>query len=68
MVEIPTTEINGDKWILLSCLDKKITFRAVSIGKVRRISDPSDHRVCETIAEGSVKCKPRSWNISQFKL
>lgn len=67
-LNIPTTEINGEKWLLLKCLDRKILFRADSIEiKGKRVSDPSGHRMDEAIAEGSVKCKPRSWDLTNFK-
>ena len=64
---IPVIEINGEKWLILKNLDRKITFRAQSIDIRGRVKDPSDHRMTEAIAEGSVKCKPRNWDISCFK-
>ncbi len=65
MVEIPIVDIEGEDWILLKHLCDSFTFRAVSIKHQGRVKDPSDHRVEEAKAKGSVKCKPRAWDISQ---
>ena len=68
MVNIPTAEIDGETWLILKNINKKIIFRADSIEKnKKRVVEPSNHRMDEAVAEGSVKCRPRNWDISQFK-
>ncbi|MFC2143151.1 hypothetical protein ACFLQN_02010 [Candidatus Aenigmatarchaeota archaeon] len=68
MVDIPTKEIDGEKWILLKAICNKFTIRATTINKkIRIVRDPSDHRMHQTTAEGSVKCSPRRWDISKFQ-
>lgn len=68
MIQVPTTEIDGDIWLLLNqVLGKKIVFRAHSIEKRKeRVKDPSDHRVDEAIAEGGVKCKSKHYALSNY--
>ena len=68
MVEIPTTEIGGETWILLNHISPSFTIRAVKIKHLGKARDPSDHRLDQAKAEGSVKCKPRQWDISSLKL
>ena len=66
-MEIPTAKIGGDTWLLLNkVLGKKIIFRAVSIKHKGRVKEPSDHRVDEAEAEGSVKCKSKYYDISNY--
>ena len=67
-VNLSTTDINGEDWILLKDLGKKILFRAESITKSKqRIPDPSGHRCDQAVAEGSVKFRPKCWDISMLK-
>jgi len=67
IVRVPITTIQGDDWLILSGFDNKVVFRAASIQKRKdRVTDPSGHRMDEAIAEGSVKCKPKHFNASQF--
>ncbi len=62
--KIPTTIIDGKEWILLNHIDKIMTVRADSIEKNKnRVPDPSGHRMDECKAEGSVKCRPRTYKI-----
>ena len=63
-INIPLTEVNGEKWLLLNQLDKKIVFRAFNIEKPRRVSEPNQHRIFEAVAEGGVKCRPKRYTIS----
>ena len=59
--------LNQHGWILLTpILGKKVTLRAVAIDKVRRTKDENDHRMDETVAEGSVKVKSRSFDTSDL--
>lgn len=69
-MEVPVDEIKGEKWLILkNVLGKKVVFRADSIEKKKeRISDPSGHRMDEAVAEGSVKCKCKYYNIKDAKL
>lgn len=64
MVDVPVIEVEGEKWLLLKGFDSKIVFRAASIEKPRRVSEPNQHRAFEAVAEGGVKCRPRRWTIS----
>lgn len=67
MVEIPTTDIEGETWLLLKQIDEVWIFRAAGIEKrKKRAVEPSGHHCDEAHAEGSVKCRPRSWDLSRF--
>ena len=65
-ITIPTTQIDGDIWILLKLvLGEKVVFRAASIEKrSQRVKEPSGHRVDEAFAEGSVKCRSKLYDLS----
>jgi len=68
-INIPTTDIGGDEWVLLGRFGKKFIFRAESITKAnQRVTEsPSNHRFDQAVAEGSVKFRPKVWNISTLK-
>jgi len=69
MIELPTAEIEGETWILLKHIDKTWIFRADGIDKRKKRRQERDgHHYDEAHAEGSVKCKPRSWEFSRFNL
>lgn len=64
-IQLPVISVDGETWILLSRVDKKIVFRADSIDKNKnRVPDPSGHRMDEAVAEGSVKCRPKRFLIN----
>ena len=63
------TEIEGEKWVLLkTILGEKVVFRVASIDKRNhRVKETvSGHRVNEAVAEGSVKCRSKLYDISPF--
>lgn len=67
MVEIPTTEIEGETWLLLKKISDRWLIRAVDIEAPRQVKEPSDHRGKETKAEGGVKCRPtKSWDLTNY--
>lgn len=54
-------------WILVKTLGKKIIIRAGNIEiKKQRIADTDGHAVCQAEAEGGVKIRPKSYDISNF--
>ncbi len=55
---------NNEIWIPVSSLSSKIVFRATSIRLKGKVSDPSGHRMEHAEAEGSVKFRPKGWNVS----
>lgn len=58
---------DSDGWIGLKQLGSKIVFRAVSIDKdKKRFSEPSGHKVDQAVAEGSVKVRPKLYDISNY--
>jgi hypothetical protein len=65
-ITIPTTQIDGQIWVLLkTILGEKVVFRAASIQKRnQRMKELSGHRVDEAVAEGSVKCRSKLYDIS----
>jgi len=67
MVDLPVKVINGQKWILLNNIDDKFFFRAEDISKPQRVKDPSDHGSSQVVGEGSPKCSPKRYDITDFK-
>ncbi len=65
-IELPVINSNNNDWILLKVIGEKFTFRAVSIKHKGRVKEDSNHRVDEAIAEGSVKVRPRAYDISKL--
>lgn len=66
-MEVPVTEIDGEKWLILKAvLGKKVVFRAAAIKHKGRVSEPSGHRVDQADAEGGVKCKSKYYDISNY--
>ncbi|MBI1973672.1 hypothetical protein HYS54_02565 [Candidatus Micrarchaeota archaeon] len=63
---VPVIDVDGEPWLLLKHLDSKIVFRAYSIEKPRRVAEPNQHRVFESVAEGGVKCKPKRWDLAKL--
>jgi hypothetical protein len=58
---------DGEYWIPLGRLCPKILFRAQAIRLQKiRISDPSGHRMDQAEAEGSVKFRPKMWDLSEL--
>ncbi|UCF08785.1 MAG: hypothetical protein JSW28_03585 [Thermoplasmata archaeon] len=65
-IQIPLIDVEGELWMYLGSISKVYTIRATSISKKKRVVDPSGHRMDQIKAEGSVKCKTREWDISEF--
>lgn len=68
-ISVPITRIENKTWLLLKAISTSWNVRAVDIDKKpHQTKDPSDHRVFEIGAEGSVKCTPKSqWIIENYK-
>lgn len=68
-IVLPTTDIDREEWILLGRLGSKFVFRAQSIMKSKhRVKEsPSGHRFDHAIAEGSVKFKPKVWDLAMLR-
>ncbi|MBI4214405.1 hypothetical protein HY546_00255 [archaeon] len=62
-IQLPIIYVEGKKWILLKHLDEKIRFRGASIQKPYQVAEPNQHRLFESIAEGSAKCRPKRESI-----
>ena len=69
-INLPVTRLaDGEYWIPLHNLGSKIIFRAETIRLAKvRIADPSGHRMDQAEAEGSVKFRPKMWDISNFQI
>ncbi len=66
-VPVPLVMIDGKLWLLLRDISPAFHFRAVTIDTPVQVKEPSDHRLCQARAEGSVKCtSTRSWDISEY--
>lgn len=66
-IPVPLVKIDGKLWLLLKDISPAFHFRAVSIDTPVQVKDPSDHRLFQARAEGSVKCtSTRAWDISEF--
>jgi hypothetical protein len=67
-VMVPITKIENKTWLLLKVISKSWNIRSASMDKKpHQEKDPSDHRVFEIGAEGSVKCTPKSqWDIESY--
>lgn len=66
-IEVPLVRIDGKMWLLLKDISPAFHFRAVNIDSPVPVKDPSDHRLLQARAEGSVKCtSTRAWDISEF--
>jgi hypothetical protein len=66
-VSVPVKEINGEKWLLLKHICESFTLRAVKIKHQGRKPDPSGHHMDQAYVKGSVKCKPKTWETSDYK-
>ncbi|MBI2523493.1 hypothetical protein HYW19_03815 [Candidatus Woesearchaeota archaeon] len=56
---------DGEPWLLLdSVLSKRVIFRAHEIDIKGSVKDFDPHHCMEAHARGSVKCKAKSWDIS----
>lgn len=56
---------DGEKWLLLdSVLGKKVILRAHEIDIKKNVQDYDDHHGPEAHAKESVKCKSKSYDIS----
>lgn len=63
-IPIPIKEHNDEKWILLSAITHKSGhIRAVEIEKPRQVPDWDAHHCCQSRVEGSIRFKPKGWNI-----
>ena len=63
-INLPVIKLSDNElWIPLNSLSSKIIFRATSIRLKGRVSDPSGHRMEHAEAEGSVKFRPKGWNV-----
>lgn len=63
-ITLPVIKLSDNElWIPLSNLSPKIVFRATSIRVKGKVSDPSGHRMEHAEAEGSVKFRPKGWNV-----
>ncbi len=69
-VNLPVIKLaNGEYWIPLHNVGSKILFRAETIKLHKaRMSDPSGHRMDQAEAEGSVKFRPKLWDISGIEI
>jgi hypothetical protein len=66
-ISLPLIRIDNETWILLKGVSRAFNFRASSISSPHTVQDPSDHRMMQSRAEGSVKCtSTRSWDISKY--
>ena len=62
-----TFPIDMNYWIILRTLGKKIIIRAGNIEiKKQRVTDTDGHEVCQAEAEGGVKIRPKSYDITNF--
>lgn len=66
IVKIPIKFFSdGEPWLLLeSVLGKRVIFRAHQIQMKGRVQDFDPHHCDEAHARDSVKCKAKSWDIS----
>jgi len=56
---------DGEHWLLLEpVLGRRVVLRAHEIQVKQNIPDYDSHHGPEVHAKGSVKCKARTWNIS----
>lgn len=63
-IPIPIKERDGEKWLLMSNLSDKATIRAVKIDKGKnQILDWDGHHCDVANLRGSIRYKPKSWNI-----
>ncbi len=66
-IPVPLVKIDGKTSLLLKDISPAFHFRAVHIDAPVQVKDPSDHRLLQARAEGSVKCtSTRAWDISEF--
>ena len=66
IIKIPVKVFpDGEKWFLLdSVLGKRVILRAHEIDLKQNVHDYDSHRCPEAHAKESVKCKSKSWDIS----
>ena len=66
IIKVPVkTFPDGEKWLLLdSALGKRVALRAHEITLKQNVQDYDGHHGPEVNAKESVKCKARSWDIS----
>lgn len=66
-IHLPITTIKNKKWIILQPLSDSFLIRAVSIGKKKKVSDPSDHGRYEIPVNGGVKLHAKKeWDLTEF--
>ncbi len=66
-VLVPTTIIDGKRWLLLKHYGDVWEFRSFKMDKhPREVAEPSGHRGKEIKCKGAVKGRPTTWNVETF--
>ena len=63
-ISIPVKIIDGNKWLSLMNLTKKVKVRSVGMdNKPKRVQDKGKHHCFEINVQGNIRIKPASWKI-----
>lgn len=59
-LKVPIKKLDNDTWLLLNHFSRDVVFRFHKGSKIRRVKDPSGHRINEISVSYNVKCRFKS--------